>query len=230
MKDYISFSAINRYLECEAKALAIDKEQFIEPQTEAMMLGKVFESTLTGKKLEPMAGMYKKNGEPYKKVIDTINSALAIRERSDFKNLTNGFDEQVKVEGEGFLGYLDFYNGKDIIELKYLKDTKPVWVDGAKMDFWYGRRYDLQLSIYQRLTNAENVYLAVVTKEVPPMLKLIEFPIRYLVANRLEIDEHKERITIIRDGGMAPRKCGVCDYCRSKSNFIAKEVAKYGLL
>ena len=230
MKNYISFSAISRYLECEAKALAIDKEQFIEPQTEAMMLGKVFESTLTGKKLEQTEGMYKKNGEPYKKVMDAINSALTIRERNDFKNLIKGFDKQVKVEGDGFLGYLDFYNGKDIIELKYLKNTEPVWVDGAKMEFWYGRRYDLQLSIYQRLTNAENVYLAVVTKEVPPMLKLIEFPIRYLVANRFEIDKHKERITTIREGGVKPKKCGICDYCRSKSNFITMEIAKYGLL
>ena len=221
MKEYISFSAIGRYNECEAKALAIDKGEFTETQTKAMLSGQVFEAIVLD--MDMPEGIYKKNGEPYAEFRDAIAAGMIAKHELQTANILNGSRFQVKKEAGVLLGIADIEDDENIYDLKYLKDVKDTWVEGMLAPFWYKSQYDKQLAIYRELFPGKDYHLLVYTKETPPNKRWVQFD-RGILDRALEEIETKDipRILEVRETGKAKR-CELCDYCRSTSKLIKEE-------
>ena len=85
--------------------------------------------------------------------------------------------------------------------------------------------YDLQMAIYAAVYKAVtgedlNTYLAVVTKQTPSDLEIIEIP-KWRREELLEdVSKNIPRILAIKSGQDAPERCGVCEYCRATKTLI----------
>ena len=80
--------------------------------------------------------------------------------------------------------------------------------------------YDIQMAVYAAVYEAVTgvaleTYLAVITKQEPPDLEIIEIPKWHREDVLTEVERHMPRILAVKRGEIEPERCGVCDYCRS---------------
>ena len=147
--------------------------------------------------------------------------------------LTNG--EKQVVETAELFGLpwkikMDVYNGDRIVDLKVVKDFADIYDPG------YGRRswieywgYDVQGAVYQKVVETVTgkklpFYLAAVTKEKVPDVKVIEIPQHILDAALGMVEAKIERFDLIKTGQVEPIRCESCDYCKMTKVLRTPEV------
>jgi hypothetical protein len=75
---------------------------------------------------------------------------------------------------------------------------------------------DLQMAIYAAVEGRDlATYLAVVTKQDPPDKEIISVPRWRRVELLEDVKKSMPRILDVKAGRIQPRRCGVCEYCRS---------------
>lgn len=112
---------------------------------------------------------------------------------------------------------LDYKTCKSIYETSY----NPTLKQRETFVETYG--YMMRAAVYTELekqfsgeeTDPEFILMCV-SKEDPPDKELVSLKHRQRYDYELEqIKEHLPRIMLVKQGIVAPRKCGVCEYCRS---------------
>ena len=79
-------------------------------------------------------------------------------------------------------------------------------------EYW---NWPLQMAIYQTVEgNNLPTYLAVITKENPVDLAVIEIPQHYLDAELDVLAEKLPYFDAIKQGVIEPERCGKCAFCR----------------
>lgn len=235
--EYFGSSQIKAFLKCEASALAELKNDYIKPPTKALMIGSYIDAHFSDEMEEftdnhpeifnSRTGELKADYRQADKII-----ARAEKDKM-FMEFMSGKTQTI-MTGELF-GYpfkikADSLHSDKIVDLKVMKDMKPMYVEGEWKTFVDAWQYDIQGYIYQQIV-AQNVgktlpfYLAVITKEEHPDLAIIEIPQWRLNAVKGLLEHYVPRFAAVKAGKEQPIRCGKCAYCRDTK--VITEITKY---
>lgn len=244
MKDYLSFSSLKSFTECEAEAVAVMAREwdrratFSKATLEAMLAGqyvhKYFESLESFEqfKAENGAEMLTKTGS-LKAQFQIADKMVKVLDKDPlFKAIYHG-SKEVEIWGEisgiKFKGFIDCLNlEKDIfIDIKTLAKSirDKEWSDKEhrKLLWIEARKYHWQMAIYQELLRQhtdEHIskevlpIVYVVTKEPFPDSAGIQIPQFMLDEALEEVKEATERYKEVLDGRQ-PERCESCNYCKA---------------
>lgn len=222
---YCGSSQFKDFLKCPAKAMAILNGEIQEEDSTALLIGSYvdawFENTLDNFKQEHPE-IFKKDGT-LKADYEKANSIIERVSRDElFMKYMSGKKQFIKtgfIEGVPFKIKIDSYHrGKAIVDLKVIKDFKPIWNEerAVKQDFIRYWGYDYQAAIYQAIEgNKLPFYICAVTKEAEPDLAVIQIPQDWIDSAMAEIKNNIGIIQAIKQGEIEAERCESCDYCRS---------------
>ena len=224
--EYFGASQFKSFLKCEAEALAELKGEIERPASKALMIGSYVDAHFAGEMeqfTENHPEIFNSRTGALKADYVMADKLIARAERDEmFMDYMSG-DKQVIMTGE-IHGYpfkikVDSLHDDKIVDLKCMRDMKPIFRDGERKTFIDAWQYDIQGYIYQQVV-AQNVgielpfYLAVVTKEEHPDLAIIEIPQWRLNSVDAIIDHYIDHFAAVKEGTEQPVRCERCGYCR----------------
>lgn len=218
---YWSASLVKQFLACPAAAVAMETP----PPSTALLVGSYVDAAFEGpRSLERFTlehpEMFKKDGTlkaDFAKAEEMIERA---RSDSLFMEYMSGRKQVIRtglIGGLPFKIKMDVYKkGKRIVDLKTVRDMKPTYRAGeGQITFADAWEWPLQLAIYQAVEgNSLPCFLAIVTKEDPPDLAVIEIPQRELDAELQRLLDILPLFDAMRQGVIEPTRCECCAYCR----------------
>lgn len=231
---YMGHSQFLDFKKCEYNALAKAKGDYEEPKTTALLVGGYvdahFEGTLDVYKAKNPQ-MFTTKGElksDYKKA----EEAIAFIEKDEMMMKYLSGEKQVIKTGNVFgvetkIKIDSFHDGACIVDLKYMKDFEPMWLNGVgKVHFIEAWGYDIQAAFYQEVEgNNLPFYIVGATKEDIPNKKIIQISQGVIDAAKRIIEHDIHRFSDIKKGLIEPEKCGRCNWC--KKNKIIDEIEIY---
>ncbi len=227
-RKYLSPSQIKAFCTCEAQAMAELRGEYIHPASQALLMGQYVDEALTGDLnawLREHPEVCKRDGTLKSEFVQA--QEMVDRAQSDpvFMNYLDGDHQRIitgKLFGEYlFKGKYDVFSHDRIVDLKTVKDMSPVYMPGqGRVDFATAWRWPLQMAIYQELYRVRYhkqlpCYLAVITKETPSDLAVIEIEQERIDAELAWLRNVMPRIEAIKAGIIEPERCGHCAYCRA---------------
>ena len=235
-QEYWSASQVKDFLKCEAAAMAEIRGEYVQKDTTALLMGGFIDAYVEG--LQSFARFHDEHPEIFKKdgtlkaefyraktMIDRMEASETFMEYLSGEKQTIWTGE---IAGLPFKAKLDVYRPEErIVDLKTVKDLEPVWMEGAgRVAYYDAWNWPLQLAIYQELVHQRTgdrlpCYLAVVTKEDPPTLDLVEIPQWRLDSEMQFLESIMPRLDAIKSGIIEPERCERCAYCRATKQIIA---------
>lgn len=218
---YMSVSQYKAFQKCEAAALAEVRGEYKPEQTQALLLGSFVDAYFEG--ADSFADWCEKHPEIYKKggelKADFEQAYIAIkRAESDevFMQYMQGKKQYATTKyfaGAIWKAKFDVYAPNErIVDLKYMRSMERI-MGKSFVEHW---GYDLQMAVYGQLEgNDLPTQLAVITKEIPADIGLIDIP-RWRKQELIEeVKQNLPRILEIKRGHIKPHRCGKCAYCRA---------------
>lgn len=221
---YMSSTQFKAFQTCEAAALAEINGEYVRESSVALLVGGYvdahFSKTLAQyRALHPE--IYKRDGTLKAEFIKANEIIERIERDQYFMSLMEGQNQEIMtgtIGGVPFKIRMDsYFPGQAIVDLKVMRDFKPVWKEGAgKIPFIEAWGYDIQGAIYRAVEGCNlPFFIAAVTKESVPDIAVIELP-DYLLSAALKLVENDaERYAAIKRGEIEPARCGHCDYCKT---------------
>lgn len=222
---YMSASLVKAMLDCPARALAEMRGEYTRPDSAALLVGSYVDAYFEGTQELFIAAhpeiVNSRTGElkaDFRKADEMI-----LRAGSDpvFMGFMKGRKQVIKtgtIGGIPFKCKMDVYaRGRRIVDLKTVKDMEPMYrAEEGRISFADYWRWPLQMAIYQAIEgNKLPCYLAVITKQDPPDIAVIEIP-QHVLDTELDILREKlPYLDAMRKGIVPPERCGKCAYCRS---------------
>lgn len=216
--EYMSVSFYKAMRKCEAAAMAQLRGEWEQPKTTALLIGSYvdswFEGTL-GHFVENNPEIFKKNGSLKADYVQAAEIIDRVQRDELFMEYMSG-KKQVICTGELFgckwKIKIDSLLPDKIVDLKVMRSMERI-MGKSFIEHW---GYDLQMAIYSKI-QGENLdtYLAVVTKQNPSDLAVIEIPAWRRGEVLAEVERNIPRILAVKSGAAVPESCGVCEYCRA---------------
>lgn len=226
---YFSFAPHMGIHSCEARAMAKLKGEWVDPTTDAMLIGSYvdswFEGTLDDFKAEHPE-IFTQKGElkaGFKKAEKMIERCT----RDDFfMQFMSGEKQRI------FTGYLfgcewkckldSYIPGKCIVDLKTSANLHESWrvADYGNVCFLDYFGYILQLAVYQKIVEINTgeklpCFIAAVTKEEEPEIAIIGIDQQSLDHALNEIEMNMPSVLAVKNGEAEPIRCERCNYCKS---------------
>lgn len=236
---YWSVSQFKTFNDCEARGLAEVSGAYTRPDTTALLVGSYVDAALTG----DLGRYMDAHGEIFNKRTGTLKAdfrhaeTLIERVKADplMVEYLTGEHQVIKTAelyGVPWKIKIDVLHDNRIVDLKTVKDFGDVFDPGygwrSWIEFW---GYDIQGAIYQRVEQIASgrpeplpFYIAAVTKERVPDIKVIQIPQHVLDAAGALVESKIERFDLIKSGDVEPIRCGSCDYCKSTKVLTAPEI------
>ena len=228
--DYWSVSQFKAFDKCQASALAELRGEFEREETDALLIGRYVDAYFSDEMDEFIKTdgdkLYQKNGKLYKKFDDAVKMIDRVEADPLMMSYLKG-QKQVIMTAPLFDVYwkikIDVHGGDKIVDFKTVKDFKPIYEPGygwrSWVEFW---GYDIQGAIYQRVeqiysgrTEPLPFFLAAVTKERVPDIKLIQIP-QHVLDTALALVEAKiDEFDLVKMGEVEPKRCEKCEWCKS---------------
>ena len=223
---YFSASQVKAFKRCEAAALAEIRCKYERPMSQALMVGSYVDAALTGdigKWKAEHPEILKRDGGLKAEFVQAQD--MVDRAKSDrmFMEYLRGHHQAImtgKIFGVPFKAKFDALRNDRIVDLKTVKDMNPVYLPGhGRVDFATAWDWPLQMAIYQKIVEINKgvklpCYLAVITKEVPADLALIQIEQERMDAELAWLEQVLPRYEAIKTGVIEPERCGHCAYCR----------------
>ena len=233
--EYFSASQIKSFKKCEAATMARLNGLYLQPMSEALMVGQYVDAALTGD-LDEWCGCHpeirKRDGTlkaEYMKASEMVGRA----NRDDlFMEFMEGERQTIltaELFGVPFKAKFDVLGPDKIVDLKTVRDLKPQYLPGqGRVDFATAWDWPLQMAIYQQIyKKIEGVllpcYLAVITKETPPDIRLIKIEQERMDAEIAWLEQALPRYEAIKSGAIEPERCECCEWCRESRVLTAPE-------
>lgn len=226
---YWSASFIKAMLECPAMALAELRGEWTRPDSTALLVGSYvdayFEGTLDSFKTEHPQ-IYKRDGSLKSEYIKADEMISRAASDSVFMGFMQGEKQKIvtgEIFGFPFKAKFDVYDGQRIVDLKTAKDMKPIYKAGqGRLSFADAWHWTLQMAIYQRL-EGHNLpcYLAVITKEEPPDIEIVEIPQSVMDTEMQVLEQQITYFDAMKQGIIEPDRCGKCACCRATKKLTA---------
>lgn len=218
-KEYFGVSQVKSFMDCEARALAEVKGEYVSPMTTALLLGSYidafFEGTLD-KFEEEHPELFKKDGELKADFAHASTIIQRIYKEPLFLEFMAGEKQVIKtgdIDGFKFKIKMDSYHPNDkIVDLKIMRSLERI-MGVSLVEHW---NYTLQGAVYQRIEgNNLPFYLAIATKEEEPDVEIVEIEQQDMDEELNRIRKLLPRFQDIKDEKIEPERCGRCAYCRS---------------
>lgn len=239
MKKYWSVSQFKSFDRCESAGLAEVRGEYQREETDALLIGSYVDAYFSSEYEHFVerngSKMFKKNGELLAKFAHANDIIERVQRDPLMMEYLTG-DKQVimtaMISGLTWKIKMDCYNGNRIVDLKTVKDFNDVYDKDygwrSWIEYW---GYDIQGAIYQKVEQLATgrseplpFYIAAVTKEKVPDIKLIQIP-QHILDTALKMVEAKiERFNLIKNWDVEPRRCEKCEYCRMTKVLKAPEV------
>lgn len=232
--EYFSASQVKAFFNCEAHAMAQILGEYEYPASTSLLVGSYvdsyFEGSLSNFSLEHPEIFNSRTGElkaDFRKAESMIERAKA---SPLFMEYMEGEKQRIftgEIAGVPFKAKFDVYKpGNRIVDLKTAKDLEPLYKEGlgriSPIEYWH---WDLQLAIYQALEgNNLPCYLAIITKEEPSDIRLIQIPQAILDTEMEYLKKVLPRLDAIKKGIIEPERCEHCAYCRHSRVLTEPEV------
>ena len=224
---YMSASFVKSMLRCEAATMAELTGEWVPPPSEALLVGSYVDSYFEGPKsferfvAEHPEIINSRTGElkaPFRRANEMI-----VRAYSDpvFMQYMNGQKQKIvtgEIMGIPFKCKFDVYRkGERIVDLKTTRNMEPQYRAGeGKLNpiLYWG--WDIQMALYAELEGHDlPTYLAIITKEDPPNLYLVEITKAERDACMEYLKAKLPRFDAIKRGLIEPERCEHCAYCRA---------------
>ena len=226
-KAYFSASQIKAFKKCEASAMAEINGEYQRPASTALIVGGYVDAAMTGNLsafIREHPEMYKKDGSMKADFVQA--KAMVDRAESDpmFMKYMNGNHQAIttgEIGGVPFKAKFDVLADDRIVDLKTVRDLSPVYLPGqGRVTFADAWDWPLQMAIYQELNRQRTgktlpCYLAVITKEDPPDIEIVEIEQERMTAELAWLKTVLLRYEAIKDGVIEPERCGHCAFCRA---------------
>lgn len=225
---YMSVSQFKSFEKCPASALAEVSGKYTPERSVSLLVGSYvdahFEGTLNVFKAKNPV-LFKKDGTLKSEYINANNIISRVEQDKLFMEFMSGEKQVImtgEIEGVPVKIKMDSYHqGKMIVDLKCMKDFKPVYKPGkGRLNWVEAWEYDLQGAVYQEIVRQNTgvrlpFFLAAVTKEKEPDIEIISIGQEYL---DFQFDRFKKNIQYydaVKQGLVEPERCGHCDYCKA---------------
>ena len=226
---YTGSTQIKNFIKCEAEALAKISGEWVEEKSDALIqssyIDEYFSGTLENFKLEhpeifTLKGELRSN---YKQLDDII----AQTEKDDmFMKYISGKSQVImtgEISGVPVKIKIDsFHEGKCIVDLKAIKDLKPIWNEELKVKENFIDYYDyiLQAALYREIVRQNTgeklpFVIAVLTKEKYSERALLNIPDDLMDEKLAFLESYLPHIKNLKEGKIDPTECEKCDYCKS---------------
>lgn len=228
---YTGSTQIKNFIKCESEALAKINGEWVEEKSDALIqssyIDEYFSGTLEKFKSEhpeifTLKGELRSN---YKQLDDII----AQTETDEFfmkyikgesqvimTGVISGVPIKIKIDS--------FHKDKCIVDLKAIKDLKPIWNDElkAKENFIDYYDYILQGALYQEIVRQNTgeqlpFIIAVLTKEKFSERALLQIPQPLLDEKLVFLENYLPHIKNLKEGKIDPTECEKCDYYKSRA-------------
>lgn len=226
---YTGSTQIKNFLKCESETLAKINGKWVEETSDALIqssyIDEYFSGTLETFKVEHPE-IFTQKGElraNYKQLDDIIAQA----EKDElFMKYINGKHQVImtgEIAGVPVKIKIDsFHEGKVIVDLKAIKDLKPIWNEELKIKENFIDHYDyiLQAALYQEIVRQNTgeklpFVIAVLTKEKYSERALLKIPQELMDEKIAFLEEYLPHIKELKDGIIQPTECEKCDYYKS---------------
>lgn len=232
--EYMGSTQFKDFQKCEKEALAKVKGEYVEPKSDAMLMGSYIDAYFSGElesfiaKTPELLDTRKKEPTIRQAFVNSCNEIIsAIENDTMMMEYLNGEHQVImtgEIKGVKFKIKIDSLLKNAIVDQKIMSSISDlIWVEengkNVKVDFVQAYGYDIQGAIYQEIVR-QNIghrlpfILAVATKEQGVDKALIEID-QYWLDKALKFVESKcERYDMIKKGLLYPVGCGRCPTCR----------------
>ena len=219
-----SASTVKSFLSCPAAGLAEMTGNWTRPDSDALLIGSYVDAALEGTLglfIQEHPELFKRDGglkAQYAKADEMVRRAMNDPVFCDFLR-----GEKQKIVTGSLFGYpfkakFDVYlAGERIVDVKTVRDLSAVYKPGeGKLDFATAWNWPLQMAIYQALEgNRLPCYLAVITKESPPDIEIVQIEQERMDAELEFLERKMPEFDAIKSGVLEPERCGRCAFCRA---------------
>ena len=239
-RSYWSVSQFKTFNKCEACGLAEVRGEWKRENTDSLLIGSYIDAFFTDDFMEWLKQneslVYSKRGGG-KLAKFAQADAIIERVRRDPLMMDYLTGEHQTIMSADLFGVpwkikMDCYNEQRIVDLKVVKDFEDIYEKGygwrSWIEYW---GYDVQGAVYQKIeqlvtgrTEPLPFYLAAVTKERVPDIKLIQIP-QHILDTALKLVEAKiDRFDLIKKGEVEPIRCERCEWCKWTKKLTKPEV------
>ena len=226
---YLDFAGHMGVQGCEAHAMAKLNGEWEDETTIAMLIGSYVDAHFEGTKdefIKEHPECFTKKGElkaEYKRAEKMIARCEA---DPYFMQYLSG-EKQTIITGYLFgcewkIKMDSYIPGVAIVDLKTSADIHKQWkvLDYGWVSFVEYWGYTCQLALYQKIVQINTgkklpCYIAAVTKEDSPEIKIIYIDQMTLDHALNEIEMNMPSVLAVKNGEAEPIRCGRCNYCKS---------------
>jgi len=224
--DYFSASQIKSFKRCEDATMAKLTGAYTMPMNTALTVGQYVDEALTGDLeawLPKHPEILKRDGTlkaDYEGARLMVERAMRDELFMDYMTGDHQAILTANVFGVPFKCKYDVLAPGRIVDLKTVKDLKGQYIPGqGRVDFATAWDWPLQLAIYQeiyRLNYGKTLpcYLAVITKETPADIHVIQVEQERMDAEMAWLEQMLPRFEAIKSGAIEPERCEQCAWCR----------------
>ena len=222
---YYSASQIKSFLDCPARTMAELSGEYTRPYSQALLVGSYVDAYFDGmdefeRFISEHPEILKRDGSLKAEYVKAEEMILRAERDGFFMEYMQGEKQTIAtgtIHGLPFKIKMDVYKkGIRIVDLKTTRDMEPMYKpEHGRVSFAEFWNYPLQMAIYQAVEgNKLPTYLAVVTKESPVDLAVIEIPQHHLDAEMEILAEKLPYFDAIKSGIIEPPRCEKCAFCR----------------
>ena len=220
--EYMSVSQLKSFMKCEAATMAELHGEWSRSKSTALLVGSYvdawFEGTLDEFKAENPE-IFKRDGTLKADYVQAEEIIKRVQTDEVFMEYMSGEKQTVftaDLFGIKWKIKIDSLLPDKIVDLKVMRSMERI-MGKSFVEHW---GYDLQMAIYAAVYKKATgkdlpTYLAVVTKQSPSDLELIDIPEWRREEILEDVQKHLPRIIDVKKGIVEPIRCGVCEYCRA---------------
>ena len=233
---FFSASQIKSFKKCEAMTMAQLTGEYERPMSQALLQGQFVDAALTGDYGEWVLAhpeVAKRDGNL--KAEFMLCQEMVNRAKRDplFMDFMDGDHQTILTAdlfGVPFKAKFDVLGADRIVDLKTVRDFSPVYMpEQGRVDFATAWDWPLQMAIYQRIYEQVSgirlpCFLAVITKETPPDIRIVQIEQERMDAEMAWLEQVLPRYEAVKSGVIDPERCEGCAWCRQSRVLMGPEL------
>ena len=233
---FFSASQIKSFKKCEAMTMAQLTGEYERPMSQALLQGQFVDAALTGDYGEWVLAhpeVAKRDGNL--KAEFMLCQEMVNRAKRDplFMDFMDGDHQTILTAdlfGVPFKAKFDVLGADRIVDLKTVRDFSPMYIPGqGRVDFATAWDWPLQMAIYQRIYEQVSgirlpCFLAVITKETPPDIRIVQIEQERMDAEMAWLEQVLPRYEAVKSGVIDPERCEGCAWCRQSRVLMGPEL------